>query len=344
MREERSSSSPGTVAVAVAPGQPVFEVAIPYQVFSERPLGVEPARWYRLLMCGPRGARHATLRDPFVTLTDYDYDDLIAADTVIVPATPNVREAAPAELVEAVRAAYAAGARIAAMCSGAFVLAEAGLLDGRRMTTHWKHVPVLRERFPHLELDPGVLYIDDGRILTSAGTMAGVDLCIHLIRKDLGATVANATARGLVVPPHRAGGQAQYLRTPVPVDASDPGLAATLQWAVARLDSVLTIADLAEYSGLSERTLARRFHAELGIAPLRWLLAQRISRARELLETTDFGIDAVAQRCGLGSAANLRAHFGREVGVAPSEYRRAHRGNRHEVVIEPDGGGSPVRV
>ncbi|WP_227980568.1 GlxA family transcriptional regulator [Nocardia spumae] len=334
MAAEGAHAQSGTVAVAVTPGQPVFEVAIPYQVFAEPPLGIDPDRWYRLRMCGPRGTRHATLRDPFVTLTDYDYDDLIAADTVIVPAVPDVRAPAPAELVEAVRAAYAAGARIAALCSGAFVLAEAGLLDGRPMTTHWKHVPALLERYPHLRLDPGVLYIDDGQILTSAGTMAGMDLCIHLIRKDLGAAVANATARGLVVPPHRAGGQAQYLRAPVPVDAADPGLAATLQWALARLDSVLTIGDLAKHSGLGERTLARRFHAELGTSPLRWLLTQRIDRARELLEATDFGIDAVARRCGLGSAANLRAHFGREVGVSPSEYRRSHRGNRHEVVVD----------
>ncbi|NKY84543.1 GlxA family transcriptional regulator [Nocardia veterana] len=325
---------PPTVAVAVAPGQPVFEVAIPYQVFFEPPVGVEAEHWYRLRMCGPRGTRHATLRDPFVTLTDYDYDDLIAADTVVVPATPDVRVDPPADLVEAVRAAYDAGARIAALCSGAFVLAAAGLLDGRRMTTHWKHVPVLLERYPHLDVDASVLYIDDGQILTSAGTMAGMDLCIHMIRKDLGARVANAAARALVVPPHRAGGQAQYVPTPVPAGATDPGLAATLQWALARLDTVLTIGDLARHSGLSERTLARRFHAELGTSPLRWLLSQRIIRARELLETTDLAVDLVAQRCGLGSAANLRAHFGREVGIAPSEYRRSHRSSRHEVVLD----------
>lgn len=329
----RESGHAGTVAVAVAPGQPVFEVAIPYQVFFEPPPGVDAEQWYRLRMCGPRGTRHATLRDPFVTLTNYDYDDLIAADTVVVPATPNVRAEPPAELVAAVRAAYEAGARIAALCSGAFVLAAAGLLDGRRMTTHWKHVPALLERYPHLDVDASVLYIDDGQILTSAGTMAGMDLCIHLIRKDLGSRVANAAARGLVVPPHRAGGQAQYLRNPVPVDAADPGVAATLQWALTRLDTVLTVGDLARHSGLSERTLARRFHAELGTTPLRWLLTQRIIRARELLETTDLAVDVVAERCGLGSAANLRAHFGREVGVSPSEYRRSHRSNRHEVVV-----------
>ncbi|MBF6331585.1 GlxA family transcriptional regulator [Nocardia transvalensis] len=327
-----SDRHPGTLAVAVTPGQPIFEVAIPYQVFAEPPLGVDASTWYDLRLCGPRGIRHATLRDPFVTLTDYDYDDLIAADTVVVPATPDVRQDPPADLVEAVRAAYEAGARIAALCSGAFVLAAAGLLTGRRMTTHWKHVRALLDRYPDMDVDPSVLYIDDGRILTSAGTMAGVDLCIHLIRKDLGSCAANAAARGLVVPPHRAGGQAQYVESPVPVDAADPGLAATLQWALGRLETPLTVGDLARQAGMSERTLARRFHAELGATPLRWLLTQRIIRARELLEVTDLPVDAVADRCGLGSAANLRAHFGREVGISPSEYRRSHRSGRHEVV------------
>ncbi|MBB5918634.1 transcriptional regulator GlxA family with amidase domain [Nocardia transvalensis] len=327
-----TDSRPHTIAVAVAPGQPVFEVAIPYQVFGEPPLGIDPAGWYDLRLCGPRGVRHATLRDPFVTLTDYDYDDLIAADTVVVPATPDVRLDPPPDLVDAVRAAYEAGARVAALCSGAFVLAAAGLLDGRRTTTHWKHVRALLDRHPHLDVDPAVLYIDDGRILTSAGTMAGMDLCLHLIRKDLGSQAANAAARGLVVPPHRAGGQAQYLRSPVPVSAADPGLAATLQWALERLETPLTVGDLAKRTGLSERTLARRFHAELGSTPLRWLLTQRILRARELLEATDLPVDMVAAGCGLGSAANLRAHFGREVGISPSEYRRTHRADKHEVV------------
>ncbi len=216
------------------------------------------------------------------------------------------------------------------MCSGASILAAAGLLDGRCMTTHCKQVQALLERYPHLDVDASVLYIDDGQILTSAGTMAGMDLCIHLIPEDLGSRVANAAERGLVVPPYRAGGQAQYLRNPVPVDAADPGVAATLQWALTQLDTVLPVGDLARHSG---RTLARRFHAELGTTPLRWLLTQRIIRARELLETTDLAVDVVAERCGLGSAANLRAHFGREVGVSPTEYRRSHRTNRHEVVV-----------
>ncbi|MFF0492753.1 GlxA family transcriptional regulator [Nocardia sp. NPDC004068] len=327
-----SDRHPGTLAVAVAPGQPLFEVAIPYQVFAEAPPGIEASTWYDFRLCGPRGTRHATMRDPFVTLTDYDYDDLVAADTVIVPATPDVRRDPPADLVEAVRAAYEAGARVAALCSGAFVLAAAGLLTGRRMTTHWKHVGALRERYPGMDLDPKVLYIDDGRILTSAGTMAGMDLCLHIIRKDLGSRAANATARSLVVPPHRAGGQAQYVQSAVPADPADPGLAATLAWALDRLAEPLTVGDLARRAGMSERTLARRFHAELGATPLRWLLTQRIILARELLESTDIPVDAVAQRCGLGTAANLRAHFGREVGIAPSEYRRSHRSGRHEVV------------
>ncbi|MEU0506169.1 helix-turn-helix domain-containing protein [Nocardia sp. NPDC005998] len=330
---ESNATGPGTLAVAVAPGQPVFEVAIPYQVFFEPPPGVDGARWYEFKLCGPRDSRHATLRDPFVALTDYDYDDLIAADTVIVPSIPDVRRDPPADLVEAVRAAYERGARIVSLCSGAFILAAAGLLEGRRAATHWKHVPALIERYPEIDVDPTVLYIDDGQICTSAGTMAGMDLCIHLIRKDLGSQAANAAARNMVVPPHRAGGQAQYLESPVPAYASDSGLAATLQWALQRLDEPLTVADLAEHASMSERTLARRFHAELGGTPLQWLLTQRLIRAREFLEGTDLPVDAVAARCGLGSAANLRAHFGREVGISPSEYRRSHRADRHEVVI-----------
>ncbi|RMI32850.1 GlxA family transcriptional regulator [Nocardia stercoris] len=326
---------PGTVAVAVTPGQPVFEVSIPYEVFSAPPPGAGETPWYDLRLCGPRGSRHATLRDPFIALTDHDYDDLVSADTVIVPSTPDVRRDPPGELVDAVRAAYAAGARIASLCSGAFILAAAGLLDDRPITTHWKYVPILAERYPRLRIDPSVLYIDDGRILTSAGTMAGMDLCIHLIRKDLGAQVAGAVARNMVVPPHRAGGQAQYVAAPIPARAAEDGLAAVLQWALRRLGSPLTVGDLARHAGLSERTLVRRFHAELGCTPLRWLLTQRIIRARELLEVTDLPMDQVAERCGLGTAANLRAHFGREVGVAPSEYRRSHRPDRYAVVTEP---------
>lgn len=325
-------TDPGTLAVAVAPGMPIFEVAIPYQVFYEPPIGVDPDRWYRFQLCGPRETDFAALRDPFVALTAHDYDDLIRADTVIVPSTPNVREAPPRDLVEAVRAAYEAGARIASLCTGAFVLAEAGLLDGRRMTTHWRHIAAMRERYPHLEIDPAVLYIDDGRILTSAGTMAGMDLCIHLIRKDLGSGAANAAARYLVVSPHRAGGQAQYLQSPVPAYPADSGLSATLQWAIHHLDQPLTVTDLARHANTSERTLARRFHAEIGGTPLRWLLTQRVIRARELLECTDLPVDVVADRCGLGTAANLRTHFGREVGISPSEYRRSHRVTRHEII------------
>ncbi|MFJ4650020.1 GlxA family transcriptional regulator [Nocardia sp. NPDC088792] len=329
------SASAGTIAVAVAPGMPVFEVAIPYQVFHEPPVGVDPATWYDFQLCGPREHRSAEMRDPFVVLTDHDYDDLVRADTVIIPSTPNVREDPPADLVDAVRAAYDRGARIASLCSGAFILGAAGLLEGRRMTTHWRHLDALAERHPHLDVDPTVLYIDDGRILTSAGTMAGMDLCIHLIRNDLGSAAANAAARHLVVPPHRAGGQAQFLQSPVPAVATDSGLSATLQWAIRRLDKPLTVTDLARHANTSGRTLARRFHAEIGGTPLQWLLTQRIIRARELLETTDLPVDVVADRCGLGSPANLRAHFGREVGISPSEYRRTHRATRHEVITTP---------
>lgn len=334
------SNGPGTLALAVASGMPIFEVAIPYQVFTEIPQGIEPADWYDFKLCGPRDTRHATLRHHFASNTEYDYDDLINADTVIVPSTPHAPIDPPPDLVEAVRLAYERGARIASLCTGSFVLAAAGLLDGRRATTHWRHIDALRARYPHLDIDPGVLYIDDGRILTSAGTMAGMDLCLHLIRKDLGSHIANAVARYFVVSPHRAGGQAQYLESPVPAYPSDSGLSATLEWALTHLHNPLTVADLAAHANLSDRTLARRFHAELGATPLQWLLTQRLIRARELLELTDLPVESVAIRCGLGTPANLRTHFNREVGLSPTEYRRSHRPTRHEVITEP----APARL
>ncbi|MFC6884198.1 MULTISPECIES: helix-turn-helix domain-containing protein [Actinomadura] len=229
----------------------------------------------------------------------------------------------PPAAVEAVRAAHARGARVVSLCSGAFVLAAAGLLDGRRSALHWKHAPVFAGLYPAVEVDPSVLYIDHGDVLTGAGNTAGIDLCLHLVRQDLGFETAGAVARQMVVPPHRAGGQAQYVETPIPVH--EDGLGPLLQWATARLDRPLTVADLAAEAGLTGRTLIRRFRAETGTTPLRWLLAQRVMRARELLERTDLPMDLVAERCGLGSAPNLRAHFSRELGISPSEYRRTHQ-------------------
>jgi transcriptional regulator GlxA family with amidase domain len=308
-----------TVALAVSEGITLFEVAAPCEVFGVDRGLADP--WYDLTVCAPASVR---LGGWFQVDAPRGLDALTAAGTVIVPACRNVLEEPPADLVAAVRAAHDAGARVVSICTGAFVLAAAGLLDGRRATTHWMHAARLAELYPRVEVDPGVLYIDDGSVMTSAGKAAGMDLCLHIVRLDHGAAVANDLARRLVVPPHRPGGQAQYIPAPV-----EPGrehaLAGLLPWALARLHEPLTVEDLARRAGMSSRNLARHFHAVAGTTPLQWLHAQRVHRAQELLETTDDGIDLIADRTGMGTAATLRRHFQRALGVSPDAYRRTFR-------------------
>jgi transcriptional regulator GlxA family with amidase domain len=208
-------------------------------------------------------------------------------------------------------------------CSGAFALAHAGLLDGLRATTHWMYTDRLATRFPNIDVDPDVLYVDAGQILTSAGTAAGIDLCLHVVRLDHGVEVANAVARRMVVPPHRDGGQAQFVEAPVGAgDGTDP-LAATLDWALAHLDEPLTVEDMARRALMSPRTFARRFRAVTGTTPLQWLLRQRILNAQRLLESTDLPVELIAQRSGFGSASVLRTHFKRMLDTSPLTYRRA---------------------
>jgi transcriptional regulator GlxA family with amidase domain len=233
--------------------------------------------------------------------------------------------------VDAVRAAHQRGARVVSLCSGAFVLAAAGLLDGRTATTHWMYAELLARSYPRVRVEPSVLYTDDGDVLTSAGTSAGLDLCLHLVRKDLGSEIANLLARRLVIPAHRPGGQAQFVEGPLPAH-EDEALAPLLLWAQEHLDQQLTLSDLAARCHVTPRTLIRRFQAATGVAPHRWLLTQRVQRARWLLESTDEPVDAVAARCGLGTDANLRHHFTRLVGVAPIAYRRTFR--------SPNGAGA----
>jgi transcriptional regulator GlxA family with amidase domain len=260
----------------------------------------------------------------FLLAPDHGLDRLARADTVLVPGWADVDAAPPAELVDAVRAAHSRGARVASLCTGAFVLAAAGLLDGLRATTHWAHTEVLAARFPRVTVDQDVLYVDNGQVLTSAGKAAAMDLCLHLVRADHGPAAANAIARRLVVPPHRAGGQAQFVTTPVPARDDHP-LASLLPWITARLDRPLTVEDLARRANMSSRHLGRHFRSVTGTTPLRWLLNQRIRRAQELLENTDAGIDAVAEAVGMGTATTLRRHFNRTVGVPPDTYRRTFR-------------------
>ena len=210
------------------------------------------------------------------------------------------------------------------MCTGAFALAAAGLLDGRQATTHWSNAAELRARFPEVSVTPDVLYVDEGQILTSAGVAAGIDLCLHMYRSDHGAAAAADVARRMVVAPHRTGGQAQFISRPVP--AAGPGLAATLAWALGKLHQPLTVKDLARHAGLAPRTFARQFVEQTGTTPLRWLTAQRLVEARRLLEVSDLPIDELARRCGLGTATNLRVHLARDAATTPTAYRAAFHG------------------
>jgi transcriptional regulator GlxA family with amidase domain len=296
-----------------------FELALATEVFGTAPAGV-PGPWYDVSICGPRAVRVGR----FLVEPDRGLEGLARADTVIVPALADVDEHPPADLVEAVRAAHSAGARVVSLCTGVFALAAAGLLDGLRATTHWAHAEALAARYPRVEVDPDVLYVDNGRVLTSAGKAAAMDLCLHLVRLDHGSAVANAVARRLVVPPHRAGGQAQFVTTPVP-EQDDGPLSELLPWVMRRLDQPLTIEDLARRANMSSRHLGRQFRAVTGTTPLQWLLTQRIRRAQELLEATDDSVEVIAAAAGMGTAATLRRHFHRTVGVPPDAYRRTFR-------------------
>ncbi|WP_109778857.1 GlxA family transcriptional regulator [Streptomyces sp. CG 926] len=309
-----------TVALAAAGHMLHFELAVAYEIFGNPPLDA-PQGWYDVLLCGPGPVRVG----PFTVEPDHGLERLVRADTVIVPACADVDEPPPPELVEAVRAAHAAGARVASLCTGAFVLGAAGLLDGRRATTHWAHTAELSARHPRAEVDADVLYTDNGSVLTAAGKAAAVDLCLHLIHLDHGAAVANSIARRLVMAPHRTGGQAQFVTTPVQATGGDHQLTDLLAWAQQRLDRPLTVTDMARRAGTSPRHLGRRFRAVTGQTPLQWLLTQRVRRAQELLEATDETIEVVAVATGMGTATTLRRQFKRVVGVPPDTYRRTFR-------------------
>jgi transcriptional regulator GlxA family with amidase domain len=313
------------VVVPVPPGTPLFELAVPCEVFGLDRSDVVPD-WYGFQLC-PVGPRPTELPHGLLLPAGGSLDDVVAADTVIVPAWADPRDDPPAELLGALRAAHRRGARIASICSGAFVLAAAGLLDGRRATTHWRYAGALAARYPAVRVDPGVLYTDDGDVLTSAGTAAGIDLCLHLLRTDHGARVAAEVARRLVVPPHRDGGQAQYIRAPLGAPGSDAdAVSRVMAWALERLDRPMTVADLARQAAMSPRTFARAFAAAAGTTPMHWLTRRRIAAAQELLETTDLPVDRIAARVGFGSAVTLRARFTQVAGVAPSQYRRTFAG------------------
>jgi AraC family transcriptional regulator, transcriptional activator FtrA len=317
-----------TVALAVTDGMLHLELSLACEVFGAAPAGVT-GPWYSVVVCGPGAVRAGR----FTLEPDHGLDQLPHADTVVVPAWADVDADPPADLVDAVRAAHEAGARVASLCTGAFVLAAAGLLDGKRATTHWAHTQALATRHPQVMVDPDVLYVDNGSVLTSAGKAAAMDLCLHLVRLDHGSSIANAVARRLVVPPHRDGGQAQFVTTPVPAPANHP-LATLFPWAIERLNHPLTVEDLARQARMSSRNLGRHFKSVTGTTPLQWLLTQRIRHAQELLETTDDSVDVIAAATGMGTATTLRRHFNRAIGVPPATYRRTFRSQTPPRVTE----------
>ncbi|GAA4909643.1 transcriptional regulator GlxA family with amidase domain [Stackebrandtia albiflava] len=317
--------SPHRVAVYIRPGVPPMELGLIHQLLGGardpdgRPL-------YRVVTCARRPGSVRTTADIDVTVP-HGIDAVEAADTVVIPAAePDYEITAPvladsdAELFARIRR----DTRIATVCTGAALPAAAGLLDGRRATTHWAWADRYAALFPRVRWDPDVLYVDEGDLLTAAGEAAGIDLCLHLIRRDHGAAVAADVARRTVVPPHREGGQAQYVPSPVPPRADD-STAATRQWALTHLHRPLPLAELAGHAAMSTRTFTRRFRQETGLSPAQWLTAQRVARVRELLERTDHTVDRIAAESGFGTATALRQQLRAAVGLSPSAYRRTFR-------------------
>jgi transcriptional regulator GlxA family with amidase domain len=321
-----SGSGPAVHEVAVLAVENVvaFELGLPHKLIggatdaSDRPL-------YRVRVCTLDG-RPVRTSAGFAVLPEHDAEILRTADTVVVPGTirhqATVDGTIPPALAEVLTGT---DARIMSICTGAFVLAAAGLLDGLRATTHWLHAARFRALFPHVPLEEDVLFVDSGRILTSAGNAAGIDLCLHLVRRDHGVEVANRSARRAVVAAWRDGGQAQFVERPLPA-AGDAGTAPTRAWALDRLATPLGLAELAEHAGMSVRTFTRRFREETGASPNQWLIGQRVELARRLLETTDLPVDRVAAESGFGTTASLRQHLHTAIGVSPLAYRRTYRG------------------
>jgi transcriptional regulator GlxA family with amidase domain len=311
-----------SVAVVIPHRPAMFELGVVQEVFGvDRTDDGVPRIDFRV--CSERPGEPIDLENGMSMTAPYGLDAAEGADLLIAPAYDN--DERPSEAVlDVFRRAHARGAWLLSVCTGAFLFGEAGLLDGRSCTTHWMHTEELKQRFPAATVDPDVLFVEDDRVVTSAGTAAGIDACLHHVRCELGAAVANKIARRMVVPPQRDGGQRQYIDLPVPSCNAD-SLAPLLTWMREHLAEDQPVKVLARRAAMSERTFARRFAAETGTTPGKWLLAQRLHHARTLLESSDVPIENVAFRSGFGSAALLRHHFGAHVGVAPAEYRRTFR-------------------
>ncbi len=299
------------------PGVVAFDLAIPAQVFGH----MDERERYSFRVCAAQPGLVLTTSGYSILAPD-GLDALLSADTVVVPGYEPLDDP-PAEVCEALRQAAARGARVVSVCTGAFALAAAGLLDGKRATTHWRNAERLQTLYPGITVDADVLYIDHGRVSTSAGVAAGIDLCLHLVRKDFGTEAANSIARRMVVAPHREGGQAQFMERVVAAPLAL--FADTCAWARQNLTEPLTVGDMAAHAGWASGSFARKFTAEAGTTPLRWLNEQRITEACRLLETTDLTVQAIASRTGLGTTANFRIHFSRKLNTTPSNYRHLYQ-------------------
>jgi len=307
-----------SVSVLVLDGLAIFEFGVVCEVFGiDRSADGVPN--FEFKVCGPEPGKALQTSVGATITPDHGLDALVGADLVAIPAISG-GDYLP-EALEAIKAAADSGSIILTVCSGAFVAGAAGLLDGRPCTTHWMHADDLAQKYPTAKVDRNVLFVDDGNLITSAGTAAGIDACLHLVRRELGSEVTNKIARRMVVPPQRDGGQRQYIDQPIPVRCSER-FAPHLDWILGNLDQPHTVATLASRAHMSARTFARRFVEETGRTPMQWVTDQRVLYARTLLEETDLDVDRIAERSGFGTATLLRHHFRRIIGVTPSDYRR----------------------
>ncbi|WP_405715566.1 MULTISPECIES: GlxA family transcriptional regulator [unclassified Streptomyces] len=325
---------PHRIAVLALDGLLPFELGIPQRIFG-RAFGIEPHEkgrgLYEVVTCSVRPPGPVRTDADFTITVERGPEALATADTVVVPASyelgPVFDEGTLTDELAAAFARIRPGTRMVSICTGSYVLAAAGYLDGRPATTHWSHADHFQQLFPEVRVDPDVLFIDDGDVLTSAGVAAGIDLCLHIVRRDHGTAVANDVARRTVVPPHRDGGQAQYIQRPLP-EARFATTTTARSWALGRLERPILLRDMAQQESMSVRTFTRRFREEVGVSPVQWLTRQRVERARHLLESTDLSIDQVARDAGFGTPTSLRQHLQAALGVSPTVYRRTFRAGR----------------
>ncbi|MGW0695184.1 GlxA family transcriptional regulator [Streptomyces sp. NPDC002738] len=319
------------VVVLALDGLLPFELGIPQRIFglahASEP-GDRGRKLYEVVTCSVRPPGPVATDADFTITVERGPEALATADTVVIPSSyelgPVYEEGRLTDALATALAYIRPGTRLVSICTGSYVLAAAGRLDGRPATTHWSSADHFQQLFPQVRVDPDVLFIDDGDVLTSAGVAAGIDLCLHIVRRDHGTAVANDVARRAVVPPHREGGQAQYIRRPVP-EAQFATTTSARAWALGRLDRPILLRDMAQQESMSVRTFTRRFREEVGISPGQWLTQQRVERARGLLEATDLSIDQVAREAGFGTATSLRQHIQAALGVSPTMYRRTFR-------------------